>query len=62
MVMKKIKLNDVRNDKKAIKINIIMSVLIVAILSFISVGFALYGQSHSPRPEDDPLTAGCITE
>lgn len=49
MVMKKIKLNDVRNDKKAIKINIIMSVLIVAILSFISVGFALYGQTLNAR-------------
>ena len=45
MTMKKINLNN--NDKKTININIFMSVLIVVVLSFISVGYALYGQNLS---------------
>ncbi len=36
-------------DKTAIKINIAMSILLVAILSFISIGYALYGQNLSVR-------------
>ncbi|MBQ6494742.1 MAG: hypothetical protein IJI49_01925, partial [Bacilli bacterium] len=33
-----------KNDKKTIKINIAMSMLFIVVLSFISLGYALYGQ------------------
>ena len=42
--MAKNKTKKVENDKRAIKINITVSILLVVILSFISVGYALYGQ------------------
>lgn len=37
------------NDKKTIKINIAMSILLVVVLSFISIGYALYGQVLNTR-------------
>lgn len=37
------------NDKKTININIVMSILMVGILSFVSVGYALYGQILNTR-------------
>ena len=42
--MRKRKMAMKENDKKTIKINIAMSILLVVVLSFISVGYALYGQ------------------
>lgn len=42
--MKKRKLVEKENDKKTVKINIAMSILLVVVLSFISIGYALYGQ------------------
>lgn len=49
MIMKKNKSNFNKNDKKAVSINIVMSILIVAVLSFISIGYALYGQVLNSR-------------
>ena len=43
--MKKRKVKAKLNDKKTIKINIAMSILFIGVLSFISLGYALYGQS-----------------
>lgn len=42
MQSKKLKIK--KNDKKAVNINIAMSILLVVVLSFISIGYALYGQ------------------
>ena len=42
--MKKRKIKEKLNDKKTIKINIAMSILLIVVLSFISFGYALYGQ------------------
>ena len=42
--MKKRKIMERINDKKTIKINIAMSILLLVVLSFISLGYALYGQ------------------
>ena len=42
--MKKRKILEKINDKKAVKVNIAMSVLLMVVLSFISFGYALYGQ------------------
>lgn len=43
--MKKKLMKEKINDKKTIKINIAMSILLVVVLSFISLGYALYGQT-----------------
>ena len=43
--MKKKVMREKINDKKTIKINIAMSILLVVVLSFISLGYALYGQT-----------------
>ena len=43
--MKKKSMKEKINDKKTIKINIAMSILLVVVLSFISLGYALYGQT-----------------
>ncbi len=43
--MKRRKLKEKINDKKTISINIAMSILLVVVLSFISLGYALYGQN-----------------
>lgn len=43
--MKKKRQMERENDKKTIKINIAMSILLVGVLSFVSVGYALYGQT-----------------
>ena len=43
--MKKRKVKEKLNDKKTVKINIAMSILLIGVLSFISLGYALYGQS-----------------
>lgn len=43
--MKKRKVKTELNDKKTIKINIAISILFIGVLSFISLGYALYGQS-----------------
>ena len=42
--MKKKKIIEKLNDKKTIKINIAMSILLIVVLSFVSLGYALYGQ------------------
>ena len=42
--MKKKKQKEQENDKKTISINIVMSILLVGVLSFVSIGYALYGQ------------------
>ncbi|MEE3342824.1 MAG: fibronectin type III domain-containing protein [Bacilli bacterium] len=42
--MRKRKMAMKENDKKTITINIAVSILLVVVLSFISVGYALYGQ------------------
>ena len=42
MQKRRIKIKE--NDKKTIQINIAVSILLVVVLSFISVGYALYGQ------------------
>ena len=44
-MMKKRKVKEKLNDKKTIKINIAMSILLIVVLSFISLGYALYGQT-----------------
>ena len=43
--MRKKSLIQIENDKKTIKINIAVSILLIGILSFVSVGYALYSQS-----------------
>ena len=47
--MKKKRQLERENDKKTIKINIAMSILLVGVLSFISIGYALYGQTLNLR-------------
>ncbi len=47
--MKKRILKEKENDKKTININIAMSILLVVALSFISVGYAIYGQILNNR-------------
>lgn len=43
--MKRKRIQTKKNDKKTIKINIAMSILLVVVLSFVSLGYALYGQA-----------------
>ena len=47
--MKKKAIKEKINDKKTIKINIAVSILLVVVLSFISLGYALYGQTLNAR-------------
>ena len=42
--MKKKRLKEQKRDKKTINLNIAMSILLVVVLSFISIGYALYNQ------------------
>ncbi len=58
--MKKITRKRIENDKKTVKVNIAMSVLFIVVLSFISLGYALYGQTVNITGSSSFGTQGVI--
>ena len=48
------------NDKIAINVNIVMSILLVVVLSFISVGYAIYNQKLDTNIAANVKTQGTI--